>query len=43
MALVAHGLRLEGYRQALAEAGIAYDPALVIEADREGGPEERRR
>ena len=25
-ALVAHGLRLEGYRRALAEAGIAFDP-----------------
>ena len=40
-ALVAHGLRLEGYRQALAEAGIPYDPALVINADRDGTPEER--
>ena len=39
--LVAHGLRLEGYRQALAEAGIAWDPALVIDADRDGAPEER--
>ena len=40
-ALVAHGLRLDGYRQALAEAGIPYDPALVINADRDGTPEER--
>ncbi len=39
--LVAHGLRLDGYRQALASAGIAYDPALVVDADRDGGPEER--
>ena len=39
--LVAYGLRLEGYRQALAEAGIAWDPALVIDADRNGAPEER--
>lgn len=39
--LVAQGLRLEGYRRALAEAGIAYDPALVIDADHDGGPEER--
>lgn len=39
--LVARGLRLEGYRRALAEAGIAYDPALVIDADRDGGAAER--
>jgi LacI family transcriptional regulator len=39
--LVAHGLRLEGHRQALAEAGISWDPALVIDADRGGTPEER--
>lgn len=39
-ALVAQGLRLAGYRRALAEAGIAFDPALVIAADREGAPEE---
>jgi LacI family transcriptional regulator len=40
-AVVAHGLRLQGYRRALADSGIAYDPALVADADREGGPEER--
>ncbi|MFT4162153.1 LacI family DNA-binding transcriptional regulator [Shinella sp.] len=40
-ALVAQGLRLDGYRRALEEAGIAYDPALVIDADRYGAPEER--
>jgi DNA-binding LacI/PurR family transcriptional regulator len=28
------GLRMAGYQQALAEAGIAYDPALVIPAER---------
>jgi LacI family transcriptional regulator len=39
--LVAYGLRLEGYRRALEEAGIDYDPALVIDADRDGGPAER--
>jgi LacI family transcriptional regulator len=39
--LVAQGLRLEGYRRALLEAGIAYDPQLVADADREGTPEER--
>jgi LacI family transcriptional regulator len=39
--LIAHGLRLEGYQQALADAGIAWDPALVIDADRDGAPEER--
>jgi LacI family transcriptional regulator len=39
--LVAYGLRLEGYRKALAAAGIAFDPDLVIDADRDGGPEER--
>jgi len=39
--LVAYGLRLEGYRQALAEASIDWDPALVIDADRDGAPEER--
>jgi LacI family transcriptional regulator len=39
--LVAYHLRLEGYRQALAEAGIAWDPALVVDADRDGAPEER--
>ncbi|MCT9000209.1 LacI family DNA-binding transcriptional regulator [Chelativorans intermedius] len=31
--LVATGLRTEGYRAALEEAGLAFDPALVIEAD----------
>ena len=39
--IVAYGLRLEGYRRALAAAGIAFDPALVIDADRDGAPEER--
>jgi LacI family transcriptional regulator len=39
--LVAHRLRIEGYRRALAAAGIGFDPALVIDADRDGGPEER--
>jgi LacI family transcriptional regulator, galactose operon repressor len=38
--LVAHRLRLDGYRRALAAAGIAYDPELVIDADRDGRPEE---
>lgn len=32
-ALDATGLRVQGYRDALAEAGIGFDPALVIEAD----------
>jgi len=32
-ALAATRLRTSGYRRALDEAGIAYDPALVIEAD----------
>lgn len=27
------GLRLDGYRQSLAEAGIGFDPALLIECD----------
>ena len=27
---VAHGLRVKGYRHALAEAGIDYDPSLVV-------------
>lgn len=40
-ALVAHELRLQGYREALAEAGIAYDPDLVKDVDRNGSPEER--
>ena len=40
-ALVAHGLRLNGYRRALAEAGIVYDPALVAVVDREDAPELR--
>ena len=39
--LVAHRLRLEGYRRALAAAGVGYDPALVIDADRDGSPAER--
>lgn len=38
---IAHGLRLEGYRRALAAAGLAFDPDLVIDADHGGGPEER--
>lgn len=35
----AHDGRLEGYRQALADAGIAFDPDLVIDAlpEQEGG------
>jgi LacI family transcriptional regulator len=41
VALVAQGLRLDGYRRALTEAGIPYDPELVADADRDGGPEER--
>lgn len=40
-ALVAQGLRLEGYARALAEAGIAYDPALVVETNPSGAPQER--
>lgn len=39
--LVAHDLRLAGYRRALEAAGIAYDPALVVDVDRDGGPEEQ--
>jgi LacI family transcriptional regulator len=39
--LVARRLRLDGYSRALAAAGIAFDPDLVIDADRDGGPEER--
>jgi LacI family transcriptional regulator len=39
--LVAHRLRLDGYRRALDEAGIAFDPDLVIDADRSGAPGER--
>lgn len=39
--LVATDLRLAGYRAALAAAGIAFDPALVADADRDGGPEEQ--
>lgn len=36
-----NGLRLEGYKAALADAGVAYDPALVIDCDwrRDGGAE----
>jgi len=40
-AIVAHRLRLDGYRAALAAVGIAYDASLVIDADRGGAPEER--
>lgn len=40
-ALLAQPLRLEGYRRALAAAGLPFDPALVAEADRDGGPEEQ--
>ena len=36
--LIAHELRLDGYRRALAEAGIAYDADLVADGDWEGGP-----
>ncbi len=39
--LVAYPLRLDGYRRALAAAGIRFDPDLVIDADRDGGPGER--
>lgn len=39
--LVAHRLRLEGYRLALEAAGIGFDPTLVIDADRDGSPAER--
>ncbi len=39
--LVAYGLRLQGHRRALEEAGIAFDPTLVIEADRGGAAGER--
>jgi LacI family transcriptional regulator len=39
--LVAHRLRLDGYRLALEAAGVGYDPALVIDADRAGSPAER--
>jgi LacI family transcriptional regulator len=38
--MVATTLRSQGYRQALAEAGIAYDPALVDCADYEGRDDE---
>ncbi|WP_458107876.1 LacI family transcriptional regulator [Arthrobacter sp. R3-55] len=36
-----NGLRLEGYKAALADAGVAYDPALVTDCDwrRDGGAE----
>jgi LacI family transcriptional regulator len=40
-ALIAQGLRLQGYCAALEAAGIPYDPALVADVDRDGGPEER--
>jgi LacI family transcriptional regulator len=39
-ALVAQSLRLAGYGQALAEAGIPFDPALVSAVDAEGTPRE---
>lgn len=39
--LVAEELRREGYRRALAAAGLAYDPALVIVGDHDGTPAER--
>ena len=42
VSLVAHDLRLAGYREALEEAGIPFDAALVRDADREGASEERR-
>ena len=36
-----NGLRLKGYKAALADAGVAYDPALVVDCDwrRDGGAE----
>jgi LacI family transcriptional regulator len=39
--LIAQRLRLDGHRRALREAGIGCDEALVVAADREGGPGER--
>ena len=42
VSLVAHDLRVAGYHEALAEAGIAYDAALVRDADRGGASEERQ-
>jgi LacI family transcriptional regulator, galactose operon repressor len=39
-ALVAQRLRLEGYRQALSDAGISFDPSLVRVVDAEGTPRE---
>jgi LacI family transcriptional regulator len=38
--LVARRLRLDGYRRALAEAAVPFDPALVIPADRAGAADE---
>ncbi len=38
--MVAHRLRLAGYKRALAGAGIAYDPALVVLGDAGGGERE---
>lgn len=38
--LVAYDLRLNGYRQALLEAGLGYDPALVLAGDSHGSPGE---
>lgn len=37
---VAQGLRLQGYRDALEAAGIGFDPRLVADVDRGGGPDE---
>lgn len=39
-ALVAQRLRLAGYRQALADAGLSFDPSLVRVVDAEGTPRE---
>ena len=38
--MVAHKLRLAGYKRALADAGLAYDPALVAQGDVGGGERE---
>lgn len=37
---VAQELRLQGYRDALEAAGIGFDPRLVADVDRGGGPDE---
>ena len=42
-ALVAQRLRLGGYKRALAEAGLSYDPSLVAAVDSEGTPREAQR